>query len=65
MRKEERSYTIKQALPEKGNPNIKINSDFNEWQALECDSTLISSILYSLGDRSDELIKFIKIISEK
>lgn len=58
-------FCIKQALPEKGNFNVKIDADFNEWHALPCDSILISSILYKLGDRSAVVQESVQSICSK
>ncbi|WP_432404242.1 hypothetical protein [Wukongibacter sp. M2B1] len=57
-------FAIKQALPKKDS-NPKIGDNFNEWHALPCDSPVISSTLYRLGNRSEALIKSIDLIREK
>lgn len=61
---EDDTFAIKQALPERGN-STKIGKDFNEWHALPCDSPIISSTLYRLGNRSDLLMKSIEKIKQK
>jgi len=58
------TFAIKQALPERG-INIKISDDFNEWHSLPCDSPVISSTLYRLGNRSELLMKSIDVIKDK
>jgi len=58
------TFAIKQALPERGS-NVEIDDNFDEWHALPCDSPLISSTLYRLGNRSEALMKSIDIIKEK
>ncbi len=58
------TFAIKQAIPKKGF-NVKINEKFDEWHSLPCDSPIISSTLYRLGNRSNKLIKSIEIIKEK
>lgn len=58
-------FAIKQGLPTKGNMNVKIDENFNEWHALPCDSTLITATLYQLGDRSEETLYNIGILKEK
>jgi hypothetical protein len=61
---ENNHFAIKQALPQKGS-NTKIDDNFDEWHALPCDSPVISSTLYRLGNRSDPLMKSIELIKEK
>lgn len=58
------TFAIKQALPERGKTS-KISDDFDEWHALPCDSPIISSTLYRLGNRSDSLMRSIECIKKK
>lgn len=57
-------FTIKQALPQKGS-NPKIDDNFDEWHALPCDSPVISSTLYRLGNRSKTLMRSIELIKDQ
>lgn len=57
-------FAIKQALPVKGS-NIDIDDNFNEWHALPCDSPVICSTLYRLGNRNKALMQSIDVIKEK
>ena len=57
-------FAIKQALPEKGSRQ-QIDDRFDEWHALPCDSPLISTTLYRLGNRSQALMDSIESMKAK
>lgn len=57
-------FAIKQALPDKGSSPV-LDESFDEWHALPCDSPVISSTLYRLGDRSKELLNSIEILKDR
>ncbi|MFP4016647.1 MAG: hypothetical protein ACLFUI_06410 [Halanaerobiales bacterium] len=57
-------YAIKQSPPQKVKSD-KEKKESKEWHALPCDSPLISTTLYRLGDRSKELEETIDIIKDK
>lgn len=50
-------FAIRQELPKK--------QSSGEWNALPCDSPIISSTLYRLGDRSKELLRSIDLLKSK
>ena len=58
-------FSFRQELPEKGKGFAKPNPMSNEWHALPCDAPLITSILLSLGHKSDDVLQTIDIIKEK
>ena len=53
-------FTIHQELPVRGD-----NSKYGKWNALPCDSPLITYCLLGLGDDSDEVLQSLHIIEEK